>query len=407
MANTQIDDYSWGEFFNTVSTCDEYTDEQKKKFAVFEALDKAETLQEIRKITKSLSEEQINWLNSPCLDGIIKSVNSINPIKKLLEQKQEYLETYKYYFSKKLAKRYLIRVIRNGYIEIVKFLISKGADPQFDTGIPLYEAAQHGYIEIVKLLLFYGTKGIDDALAAACSGGHIDIVKLLLEYGADIHYTNELALREACDAGYIEIAKFLLEKGADIHINKNFMLCIASSRNRVEIAEFLLEHKADIHHNDNEPLFSALQKGHTEIAKFLLEKGADFTTRNTNYMLFIINTIIDENYIDTFKLLVDKKVNIDDAIIYSLTKQNRKEMIKILFEANIEFSDNNIYCALLYACKHNYPEIVKLLRNKATAAIQKAVNDNSYTTIKTLLDYGINFDDIKIDFIKKNYKTLV
>lgn len=72
--------YSWGEFYETMRTCEEYTEEIQKKFAVFEALDRAVTVEEIKEIIKPLTENEINWLNSPCLDGIILGITGNIPL---------------------------------------------------------------------------------------------------------------------------------------------------------------------------------------------------------------------------------------------------------------------------------------------------------------------------------------
>lgn len=42
--------YSWGEFYETTKTCIGYSEEEKKKFKVFEALDEAKTFEEIKHI---------------------------------------------------------------------------------------------------------------------------------------------------------------------------------------------------------------------------------------------------------------------------------------------------------------------------------------------------------------------
>ena len=56
--------YSWGEFYETTKNCNDYGEEEKKKFAVFEALDKVTTIEEIYVIIMPLSEDEINWLKN-------------------------------------------------------------------------------------------------------------------------------------------------------------------------------------------------------------------------------------------------------------------------------------------------------------------------------------------------------
>ncbi len=60
--------------------------------------------------------------------------------------------------------------------------------------------------KMIKMDLYW-THG----LRGACSGGHIDIVKFMIEKGAD-HWTS--GLWRACESGHIDIVKFLIEKGA-------------------------------------------------------------------------------------------------------------------------------------------------------------------------------------------------
>ena len=48
----------------------------------------------------------------------------------------------------------------------------------------LYWACENGYIDIVKLMIEKGAKDWNGGLWRACYGGHMDIVKLMIEKGA-------------------------------------------------------------------------------------------------------------------------------------------------------------------------------------------------------------------------------
>ena len=139
----------------------------------------------------------------------------------------------------------------NGYTEIVKLLLNKGADVNSGGGECLQAASSMGHIEIVNVLL---DKGADvnsqggrygNALQAASSMGHIEIVKLLLDKGADVNsldggYDN--ALQVASLMGHIEIVKLLLDKGADVnsqHGEHGNALQAASSMGDIEIVKLL------------------------------------------------------------------------------------------------------------------------------------------------------------------------
>jgi ankyrin repeat protein len=58
------------------------------------------------------------------------------------------------------------------------------------------------FIEIIILLYQISVKN-----------GHIDVVKYLIDQGADIHANNEWILYYGISRGHLDIVKFLVEKG--------------------------------------------------------------------------------------------------------------------------------------------------------------------------------------------------
>ena len=74
----------------------------------------------------------------------------------------------------------------------MQFLIDHGADIELGASTPMMEAAQEGHIDIVKFLISKGanihavTNTLDTALTYACANGHTQISELLISCGAEV-----------------------------------------------------------------------------------------------------------------------------------------------------------------------------------------------------------------------------
>lgn len=111
-----------------------------------------------------------------------------------------------------------------------KNLISENIDindivDEFDQSIAVV-AALANKLKLLKFFIENGAK-IDGVLFNACSNGHLEIVKFLLKIGAnpnerDPEQNNDTALIQASFGGHLEIVKLLIAKGADINATDNF-----------------------------------------------------------------------------------------------------------------------------------------------------------------------------------------
>lgn len=150
-------------------------------------------------------------------------------------------------FTKPIDRR-LYYVAKRGKIELVKKLIKKGANINFETlyynhysETPLIVASEKGYTEIVEILLENGADPnidslpwflftvffdprYDTELLRAIDNGHKKIVELLVQYGSNVNCTQiwygfeENPLILAQKKGYKDIEKILLEAGASTKI---------------------------------------------------------------------------------------------------------------------------------------------------------------------------------------------
>ena len=143
-----------------------------------------------------------------------------------------------------------------GYLEIVKTLISNGADVNKNVPklklTPLHGASMSRNLKVVKYLIEHGAK-VDSKeqegatpLLSACWVGSLDIVKCLVENGASIHEKTvygATALHFACQSNNLELVLFLIKGGCDINsqaLNGATPLHLAAALGNISIVRALL-----------------------------------------------------------------------------------------------------------------------------------------------------------------------
>ncbi len=122
--------------------------------------------------------------------------------------------------------RYVNKITKENQVEIIEYLIEKGADiyskSKYGGWTALILASQNGHKDIIQFLLS-DAGGADinaqnnygyTALIVASRYGHKDIVKLLLQGGANINAKDNIgytALKWASMIGHEDIVKLLLD----------------------------------------------------------------------------------------------------------------------------------------------------------------------------------------------------
>ena len=153
-------------------------------------------------------------------------------------------------------------------------LIQDGADVHASDDFALRWASEKGCTEIVQVLLDHGADVHADndlALQWASKEGHSEVVKVLLDHGADVHADDDFALQWASEKGHAEVVQVLLDHGADVHARRDFALRWASRNGHTEIVRVLLAHGADVHARDDFALQWASENGHSEVVRVLEE----------------------------------------------------------------------------------------------------------------------------------------
>ena len=229
-------------------------------------------------------------------------------------------QLYKHLKNKQKEVELLCKAAKEGDIEKVKSLISKGAyvnirDLRGCT--PLSEAAEQGYIDIMELLVAEGADvNADDTwrrgtpLYLAVLKGNKDVVQFLIDNGAKADgrkkfYINPLSRADV--EGHKRWAELLVAEGSDITIH------IAVLVADLEKVKSLIKSGADINTDDgygSTPLHIASVCGFSEIAKFLVKKGASIHAQ-TDYLETPLHFACFHGHKDVVELLLAKGADIN------------------------------------------------------------------------------------------------
>uniref|UniRef100_A0A0G4GH36 Uncharacterized protein n=1 Tax=Chromera velia CCMP2878 TaxID=1169474 RepID=A0A0G4GH36_9ALVE len=259
----------------------------------------------------------------------------------------------------------LIRAVETGKVELVKFLLEKGADVNVQTKADvdrtvLHEAAGLGNVEIVELLLSHGATldPVDQCGGTPlfyAAGASLKVVELLLEKGATIPTTDsDLAspLGNAACGGKGHIVKYLLQKGTDVNVQTKrnegmTALHVAAKFGKREMAQLLLDEGANVDAVDSErftPLTYAAGVS-LEVVKLLLENRATIPTTRSEWRSPLIRAV-ETGKVELVKFLLEKGADVNvqtkpDAgrtALHVASKQKDKTMIEFLLSKGADLT---------------------------------------------------------------------
>ncbi|KAH7268620.1 ankyrin repeat-containing domain protein [Fusarium solani] len=209
------------------------------------------------------------------------------------------------------------------HVEIVKFLLEYGADPNPPDSrellrTPLSAAAHSGCYEIAKILIEAGADvrattidaqwGPVALYTAASLDRNGDIMRLLLDKGvlddAPEHY-GIFALETAIDSGALSTAKLLVQAGVN-----------PACRNIEDIALFFLEIGAGLDLIDNEGrglMWYAAKYGFENIVRYLLERSYTADEQQDEQGRTPLRIAFDYRDQDGMELLVERGASLEGA----------------------------------------------------------------------------------------------
>ncbi|AQN68797.1 ankyrin repeat protein [Saudi moumouvirus] len=89
----------------------------------------------------------------------------------------------------------------------------------------------------------------NEVLVIACMCGNLEMVKFLIEYGLDPNYNNAESFREACEFGQVEICQYLLKYGININFNCEEILNLiirTIEKNNYHVLQLLIDNGANL-----------------------------------------------------------------------------------------------------------------------------------------------------------------
>jgi ankyrin repeat protein len=234
---------------------------------------------------------------------------------------------------------------------------------------PLHIAADNGYLDIVKLLISFGAdidnknNGNRSPLFYAMRSNHMDIVNVLVDKGA------EMTLKEAAACGFTELIEQQIAEGID----PNTLLHSAAFGGQNDIVDLLIKNGADVNLKDDNaeftPIFYAIINNHEEIIDKLIRNGAELNIKDKN----------GDSPLDVAKAIGN------DRVISKLTDLGAKTTLGP--EANIHKLSENIY--VVNFSFQNKPNIIVLDGGRTSLLIDTGFGRNVERLANTLKELGI------------------
>lgn len=255
----------------------------------------------------------------------------------------------------------LMRAVRDGRVEMVRFLLERGADLSPENSL--------GYTAITYAVLRSRTwDGYRD-------NPQPDPRPLEILLAAGGHYR----LREAVLLNDVELARRRLDEGADADTGEwtyhGPLLKIAAELGYLEIVDLLLDRGANIEATDDigqRPLLSAARYGRTEVVRRLLDRGADIDAVGWSDESALSNATIEGHW-DVADLLLSKGAR--RRVVDALATNDMALFASLLDDelrscADVDrLSDGRFRVAVLAAARGNV-EALSLLLDRGAAQLQ-------------------------------------
>jgi ankyrin repeat protein len=179
---------------------------------------------------------------------------------------------------KKTLNEAISNAIETNNLDLVKYLVEKGAKIVFDA---VSNAAVTGNLELVEYLIKKGAKIGGYAVSNAAVTGNLDLVIYLIEKGGEI---GKYAISNAASKGNLDIVKYLLgdevvDKEGNVYKLKNDMKAYqisdavtkAAVTGNLNLVKYLIEKGGEI----GDAVYYAAGTGDLDLVEYLVKKGGE------------------------------------------------------------------------------------------------------------------------------------
>ncbi len=218
---------------------------------------------------------------------------------------------------------------RGVHLEVVKFLVDKGADVNVEDSnkvVPLHSLAIRNSASAIAILVAKGANvdikdyGGQTALHHAAINDAADATALLIKEGAEIEsrddYQRTPLILCARQSGGPETIRILLEAGANINARDKFQassLVLAAWRGKKEVVDILMDAGADVASGGREAQFLlsiAASQGLSRLFDAVTKAGGDPTFKLSNGGT-LMHSAASGDSIEILEILIDKGLDIN------------------------------------------------------------------------------------------------
>ncbi|XP_048242395.1 uncharacterized protein LOC124127493 isoform X3 [Haliotis rufescens] len=291
--------------------------------------------------------------------------------------------------------------VMSGHEEILKVLVSHGADLKGRGYRYLHKACARCHISIVRYLLSYEDININERtiyqqtpVMVAAEAGHSDVYHLLVSEGADLSLTDTMhrdCLMLACEGGDMSIVNHLLSLNTFNINRKDLYMCtpvmVAAEAGRSDVYHLLVSEGADLSPTDimqRDCLMLACEGGDMSIVNHLFSLNTFNINRKDGKDHTPVMMAAKAGHCDVYRLLVSEGADL------SLTDYMNRDCLMLACEGgdisivkhllslktfNIKRKDGNDRTPVMMAAEAGHSDVYHLLVSEGTDLSLTVIGD--------------------------------